>query len=50
MTVGTQSASLRPALATEEMVRMASLAVLFLRGSDGSGSGFLLTATGVETG
>ena len=39
--------SLRSSLSPEEIVRMASPAVLFLRGTDGTGSGFLVTATGV---
>jgi serine protease Do len=47
MTAATETASLRPVLATEDIVRMTSPAVLFLRGSDGTGSGFLVTATGV---
>jgi hypothetical protein len=47
ITSASESAALRPALATEDIVRMASPAVLLLRGSDGSGSGFLVTATGV---
>lgn len=47
MSAGTESVSLRPALATEDIVRKASPAVLLLRGSDGYGSGFLVTATGV---
>lgn len=47
MTAAVGSASLVPALPTEDIVRMASPAVLFLRGSDGSGSGFLVTETGV---
>jgi hypothetical protein len=46
MTAATESASLRPAVATEDIVRMASPAVLFLKGSDGTGSGFIVTATG----
>jgi PEGA domain len=47
MTGAVGSASLVPAMATEDLVRMASPAVLFLKGSDGTGSGFLVTATGV---
>lgn len=42
-----ESLSLHPSLSSEEIVRMASPAVLFLRGADGTGSGFLVTATGV---
>jgi S1-C subfamily serine protease len=42
-----EALSLRPAPSSEDIVRMASPAVLFLRGSDGTGSGFLVTATGV---
>lgn len=47
MTAAVGSASLVPALATEDIVRMANPAVLFLKGSDGTGSGFLVTGTGV---
>jgi hypothetical protein len=47
MTAAVGSASLVPALPTEDIVRMASPAVLFLKGSDGTGSGFLVTETGV---
>ena len=47
MTSATESASLRPVFATEDIVRLASSAVLYLEGSDGSGSGFLVTTTGV---
>jgi S1-C subfamily serine protease len=36
-----------PALSTEEVVRRANPAVLFLNGSDGTGSGFLISDTGV---
>jgi S1-C subfamily serine protease len=46
-TGGLQSVSLRPALPTEEIVRIASSAVLLLRSSEGTGSGFLVTSTGV---
>jgi hypothetical protein len=38
---------MRPALPTEEIFRRANPAVLLLRGSEGSGSGFLVTETGV---
>ena len=36
-----------PALSTEDVVRRANPAVLFLSGSDGTGSGFLISETGV---
>ena len=36
-----------PALSTEDVVRRANPAVLFLSGSDGTGSGFLISDTGV---
>ena len=39
--------SMGPALSTEEIVRNANPAVLFLTGSGGSGSGFLVSDTGV---
>jgi hypothetical protein len=39
--------AMRPALPTEEIFRRANPAVLLLRGSEGSGSGFLVTETGV---
>ena len=42
-----EGVSPRPSLSPEEIVRTASPAVLFLRGTDGTGSGFLVTATGV---
>jgi S1-C subfamily serine protease len=45
--VGLESVSLRPALPTEEIVRVANPSVLLLRGSEGTGSGFLVTNTGV---
>ena len=45
--VSADEASSRPSLSPEEIVRTASPAVLFLRGTDGTGSGFLVTATGV---
>lgn len=38
---------MRPSLATEEIVRLASPAVLFLQSSEARGSGFLLSDTGV---
>lgn len=38
---------MRPGLATEEIVRLASPAVLFLKGSDSAGSGFLVSDTGI---
>jgi serine protease Do len=44
---GLESVSLRPALPTEEIVRIANPSVLLLRGSEGTGSGFLVTNTGV---
>lgn len=36
-----------PALSTEDVVRRANPAVLFLSGSDGTGSGFLISDTGI---
>jgi S1-C subfamily serine protease len=39
--------SMRPALSTEEIVKDASPAVLRLTGPEGSGSGFLISSTGV---
>lgn len=44
---GVESIALRPSLLTEEIVRTATLSVLVLQGSDGWGSGFLVTDTGV---
>lgn len=44
---GLESVSLRPALPTEEIVRVANPSVLLLRGSESTGSGFLVTSTGV---
>jgi S1-C subfamily serine protease len=44
---GSAASALRPGLATEEIVRIASPSVLVLHGSDGMGSGFLVTDTGV---
>ena len=44
---GLDSIALRPSLPTEEIVRTATPSVLVLRGSDGWGSGFLVTDTGV---
>jgi len=44
---GVDSIALRPSLPTEEVVRTATPSVLLLRGSDGWGSGFLVTDTGV---
>jgi hypothetical protein len=41
------SVTMGPALSTEEVVRRANPAVLFLSGSDGTGSGFLISDTGV---
>jgi hypothetical protein len=38
---------MRPSMATEEIVRIASPAVLFLRSSDATGSGFLVSDSGV---
>jgi S1-C subfamily serine protease len=42
-----ESIALRPTLPTEEIVRNASPSVLLLRGSEGSGSGFVVTDSGV---
>ena len=39
--------SMRPAPSLEEIVRQASPAVLYLEGSDGTGSGFLVSETGI---
>jgi serine protease Do len=39
--------SLRPELSFEELVRQTKPAVVYLRGLDGSGSGFFVTGTGV---
>jgi hypothetical protein len=39
--------SMRPGLPTEEIVRLSNAAVLFLKGSEGTGSGFLVSDTGV---
>jgi S1-C subfamily serine protease len=44
---GLESIALRPSLPTEEIVRTAAPSVLMLQGSDGWGSGFLVTDTGV---
>ena len=44
---GLESIALRPSLPTEEIVRVATPSVLMLQGSDGWGSGFLVTDTGV---
>jgi hypothetical protein len=44
---GVESIALRPSLPTEEIVRTATPSVLVLQGSDGWGSGFLVTDTGV---
>jgi S1-C subfamily serine protease len=44
---GVNSIALRPSLPTEEIVRTATPSVLVLQGSDGRGSGFLVTDTGV---
>ena len=44
---GLDAIALRPSLPTEEIVRTATPSVLVLRGSDGWGSGFLVTDTGV---
>ncbi|MGA8620137.1 MAG: trypsin-like peptidase domain-containing protein, partial [Candidatus Sulfotelmatobacter sp.] len=44
---GLDSIALRPSLPTEEIVRTAAPSVLVLQGSGGSGSGFLVTDTGV---
>jgi S1-C subfamily serine protease len=44
---GLESIALRPSLPTEEIVRTATPSVLVLRASDGWGSGFLVTDTGV---
>ncbi len=43
----TASVTMGPALSTEDVVRRANPAVLFLSGSDGTGSGFLISETGV---
>ncbi len=43
----TSSVTMGPALSTEDVVRRANPAVLFLSGSDGTGSGFLISDTGV---
>jgi len=40
-------ASMRPALPPEQIFRVANPAVLYLRSSEGSGSGFLITDTGI---
>ena len=42
-----ESVALRPAIPTEEVVRLASPSVVRLRSSESSGSGFLVTDTGV---
>jgi S1-C subfamily serine protease len=39
--------SMRPGLPTEEIVRLSNPSVLFLKGSEGTGSGFLVSDTGV---
>jgi hypothetical protein len=44
---GAESIALHPSLPTEEIVRTATPSVLVLEGSDGWGSGFLVTDTGV---
>jgi S1-C subfamily serine protease len=44
---GVESIALHPSLPTEEIVRTAIPSVLVLQGSDGWGSGFLVTDTGV---
>jgi S1-C subfamily serine protease len=44
---GSGPATLSAAVSTEEIFRRSNPAVLLLRGSDGTGSGFLLTDTGV---
>ena len=41
------SGTMRPALPVEDIVKVASPAVLFLQGSRGTGSGFLISETGV---
>lgn len=42
-----RATTMRPSLPTEEIFRRASPAVLLLSGSEGTGSGFLITETGV---
>lgn len=41
------SAVIRPALPTEEIVRLAAPAVLILQGAEGAGSGFLVSGSGI---